>query len=142
MMTAIKTQNTMKQLIMLFSVLLFLFVCVENLSSQQIFSKPVNPNTSLFTLLSPQAEFDIIQSIPSSYAHNLIVSYSIPRQEEVELKVYDKFGREVKTLISDVQNPGSYSADINSANLSYGVYYYRLTIGNFVEVKKIALVKK
>jgi hypothetical protein len=141
-MKAIKTQNTMKQLIMLFSVLLFLFVYVDDLFAQQIFSKPVTPNNTLFTLLSPQAELDIIQSTPSVFVKNLIVSYSIPRQEQVELKVYDKLGREVKTLISDVQNPGSYSADINSANLSYGVYYYRLTIGSFVEVKKIALVKK
>jgi hypothetical protein len=127
---------------MLFSVLLFLFVYVDDLFAQQIFSKPVTPNNTLFTLLSPQAELDIIQSTPSVFVKNLIVSYSIPRQEQVELKVYDKLGREVKTLISDVQNSGSYSADINSANLSYGVYYYRLTIGSFVEVKKIALVKK
>lgn len=140
-MTAIKTQNTMKQLMMLFSVLLFLFVYVEDLSAQQIFTKPVNTNTSLFSLLTPQAEQEMIQKAPAPFIQNLIVSYSIGRQDYVELKVYDKFGREIKTLISDVQNPGSYSADINSANLSFGVYYYRLTIGNFVEVNKIALIK-
>jgi hypothetical protein len=141
-MKAIKTQNTMKQLIVLFSVLLFLFVYVDDLSSQQTDSRPENSNTSLFALLSPQAELDMVQRTPSVFVKNLIVSYSIPRQEQVELKVYDKLGREVKTLVSDIQNPGSYSFEINSVNLSYGVYYYRLTIGSFTEVKKIALVKK
>jgi hypothetical protein len=141
-MKAIKTRNTMKQLIMIFSVLLFLFVYVDELSSQQTVSRPENSSTSLFALLSPQAELDMVQSTPSVFVKNLIVSYSIPRQEQVELKVYDKLGREVKTLVSDIQNPGSYSFEINSVNLSYGVYYYRLTIGSFTEVKKIALVKK
>ena len=140
-MTAIKTQNTTKQLITFISMLLFLFVYVDDLSAQQILTKPVTPNTSLFALLSPQAQQEMLQSTPAVFEQNVIISYSILRQEEVELRVYDKFGREVKTLISDLQNPGTYSADISASTLKYGVFYYRLVVGNFVEVKKIALVK-
>lgn len=140
-MTAIKTTNRTKQLITFISMLLFLFVYVDDLSSQQIFSKPVTPNTSIFAFLSPQAEQEMLQRAPAAFEHNVIISYSIPRQEEVDLRVYDKFGREIKTLVSDVQNPGTYSSDINASTLKYGVFYYRLVIGSFVEVKKFALVK-
>ena len=140
-MTAIKTTNRTKQLISFISMLLFLFVYVDDLSSQQILTKPVTPNTSLFALLSPQAEQEMLQRTPVAFEQSVIISYSIPRQEEVDLRVYDKFGREVKTLISDIQNPGTYSADISASTLKYGVFYYRLVVGSFVEVKKIALVK-
>jgi hypothetical protein len=59
----------------------------------------------------------------------------------VELKVYDILGREVQTLVNNVQNPGSYNVTFNAVNLSSGVYFYKLKAGNFTEIKRMMLVK-
>jgi hypothetical protein len=59
---------------------------------------------------------------------------------KVELKVYDKKGKELATLINDLRNPGTYSVDLSAANLkSGGVYYYTLRVGNSTDVKKIII---
>lgn len=59
----------------------------------------------------------------------------------VQLVVYDILGREVKTLVSKNQNPGNYEIKFNAAELPSGMYFYRLTAGSFIEVKKMLLTK-
>ncbi len=59
----------------------------------------------------------------------------------VTLKVYDVLGREVATLVNKQQAPGSYPLQFNATNLTSGVYFYRLTDGDFVSVKKMILIK-
>jgi hypothetical protein len=68
---------------------------------------------------------------------------------EVSLKVYDVLGREVMTLVNGRQDAGAYNITLNAANLSSGVYFYRLqasatngaSSSNFVQTKKMMLVK-
>lgn len=59
----------------------------------------------------------------------------------IHLVVYDILGREVKTLVSKSQNPGKYEVKFNAAELPSGMYFYRLTAGSFIEVKKMLLIK-
>jgi len=64
----------------------------------------------------------------------------------VQLKVYDILGREVATLVNEKQKPGYYEVEFNSfsgsvRNLSTGIYFYQLTAGNFIETKKMLLIK-
>jgi hypothetical protein len=59
----------------------------------------------------------------------------------VTLKVQDILGRDVATLVSEVQNPGKYEVDFEGSRLPSGVYFYRLTAGRFTEVKKLMLIK-
>ncbi|MBK8553719.1 MAG: T9SS type A sorting domain-containing protein [Ignavibacteria bacterium] len=51
------------------------------------------------------------------------------------------FGKEVATLVNENLNPGSYNFDFNASNISSGVYFYRITAGEFSEVKKMTLLK-
>lgn len=60
---------------------------------------------------------------------------------QVLLRVYDVLGNEVATLINEEKSSGSYEINFDASNLSSGVYYYRLRTGNFVETKKMALLK-
>ena len=79
------------------------------------------------------------------------VSYQLPTQSHVTLKVFDVLGREVATLVSRVEEPGyksvMFSAKGGSASggdasrLSTGIYYYRLHAGNFIETKKLLLLR-
>ena len=59
----------------------------------------------------------------------------------VQLNVYDVLGREIKTLVSEIKSPGNYEVSLNASNLTSGVYYYQLKYGEFVETKKMILLK-
>jgi len=142
-MKAIKTKNTMKQLIVTFSMLLFLFTAC-NLYSQQVRVKPTekvsnkNLGASVNTHTASQLGSEVLQISPVKYDRNTLISYSIPRDMDVEIKVYDEKGMELKTLVSEMQNAGTHN--INLAELKNGTYFYQLSIGNYSEIKKINLV--
>jgi len=59
----------------------------------------------------------------------------------VELKVYDVLGNEVASLVNEQQQAGVYRADFTANNLSSGIYFYKLQAGNFIETKKMVLMK-
>jgi hypothetical protein len=59
----------------------------------------------------------------------------------VSLKVFDILGREVQTLVNTMQAPGQYTVTLNAQGLGSGVYFYRLNTGNFIETKKLMLLK-
>ena len=138
----------MKQLIETFSMLLFLFTAC-NLYSQQVAGMDPadlaanissSKGASVITLPVSQLEFEVLQSNPVKYDRNTLLSYSIPKEMDVEIKLYDKEGMDLKTLVSEMQNPGTHIIDINSAKLKDGIYFYQLTIGTYSEIKKIILV--
>ncbi|MCB0749642.1 MAG: T9SS type A sorting domain-containing protein, partial [Ignavibacteriae bacterium] len=59
----------------------------------------------------------------------------------VELKIYDSLGREVATLVNEIKPPGNYETNFNASQYSSGVYYYQLKAGDFVQSKKMVLLK-
>lgn len=138
-MKAIKTGTMTKHLIVTFSMLLFLLA--GNLYSQQTNSIHDNPGAAANTIPSSQIGFEALQSNAVPFDQNTVISYSMPVAMDVEFKVFDKLGREITTLVNEIQNPGSHSISLKSANLKAGVYFYMLTMGNYTETKKIAVVK-
>ena len=89
--------------------------------------------------------FALSQNYPNPFNPSTMISYQVPVNSRVTLKVYDMLGREVATLVNDRQEAGSYSVPFNSnkggLSLSSGVYFYRLNAGSFVSVKKLILMK-
>jgi hypothetical protein len=61
----------------------------------------------------------------------------------VSLKIYDITGKEIATLVNSQSAPGYYSVSLNANayNLSSGIYFYKLVAGNYVDVKKLTLIK-
>jgi hypothetical protein len=57
------------------------------------------------------------------------------------LKVYDALGREVRTLVNERQNVGSYNVRFDASKLPSGVYFYRLEAGTYHDTKKLLLIK-
>ncbi len=86
-------------------------------------------------------KFELKQNYPNPFNPNTVISYSVAKSEKVEIRVYDLLGKEVQTLVNEVKSPGSYNIMFNAANLSSGVYFYRIIAGSFTEVKKMTLVK-
>ncbi len=70
-----------------------------------------------------------------------MIKYQIPNDGIVKLAVYDVLGREVNLLVNNFQPAGAYEVKFNASTLASGVYFYRLTAGDFDEIKKMMVVK-
>ena len=86
-------------------------------------------------------KFVLSQNYPNPFNPSTKINFSIPKAGFVTLKVYDMLGREVKTLVSDQLTAGEYVSEFDGALLSSGTYFYRIQAGDFVETKRMVLVK-
>ena len=78
---------------------------------------------------------------PNPFNPKTMIKYDIAKAGLVRLKVYDLLGRLVTTLVNDYRNPGNYNVTFDGTNLASGVYIYKLEAGNFIDVKKMVLIK-
>ncbi|HOP50162.1 MAG TPA: choice-of-anchor A family protein [Ignavibacteriales bacterium] len=85
--------------------------------------------------------FNLQQNYPNPFNPGTKISFEIPTSGNVVLKIYDINGKEVSTLINKFMSAGSYSVDFNASDLTTGVYFYRLSLGNSIMTKKMILVK-
>ncbi len=85
--------------------------------------------------------FKLEQNYPNPFNPSTIINFSLPAGEKVVLKVYDILGREVSTLMDQYMSAGSHLVNFDASNLPSGTYFYRITAGDFVKVKKMLLLK-
>ncbi len=101
--------------------------------------------TSLVTSVSEGRtellEFGLGQNYPNPFNPRTVISSQLPVASHVQLVVYDVLGREVATLVNERRAAGRYRDTFDGAGFPSGVYYCRLTAGNFVETKKMLLIK-
>jgi hypothetical protein len=86
-------------------------------------------------------KFELSQNYPNPFNPATKISFSIPKQSFVSLKVFDMLGREVAQIVNQELTPNVYSFDFNGANLSSGVYFYKLEAAGFSDVKRMMLIK-
>ncbi len=92
------------------------------------------------SLIKPD-KFELNQNYPNPFNPTTKIKYSIPKTSNVELKVFDILGRKVAELVNEEKPAGNYTVDFNASKLSSGIYFYRITSGNFTQVKKMILLK-
>jgi hypothetical protein len=85
--------------------------------------------------------YSLVQNFPNPFNPSTTIRYNIPREEKVKLEVYNLLGQKVETLVDDVHHAGSYEIIFKAGHLASGVYFYRLSAGNFSEVMRMILLR-
>ena len=85
--------------------------------------------------------YSLSQNYPNPFNPSTSIQYAISSRQFVTLKVYDVLGREVMTLVDEYRNAGKYETEFNASQLSSGIYFYQLKVGEFVSTMKMILMK-
>ncbi len=121
-----------------------------NYATGKIYKFKGTINTDVGSLSIPK-DFELEQNFPNPFNPTTTIRYSIPNTEaristspqKVILKIFDLLGRELKTLINDYKEPGTYNYQLtaNAIQLTSGIYFYTLNSGAFLETKKMMYLK-
>ncbi len=86
-------------------------------------------------------KFSLEQNYPNPFNPVTSIKFDLPKNSHVTLKVYDVMGREVSVLKSEEMKAGTHDVSFDASNLSSGIYFYKMTAGDFVSIKKMVFVK-
>jgi hypothetical protein len=86
-------------------------------------------------------EFSLHQNYPNPFNPSTTIRYGLPRASQVTLTVYNALGQQVARLVNEQQPAGYHDAVFNANELASGVYFYKLQAGDFVQTKKLLLLK-
>jgi len=86
-------------------------------------------------------DFYLTQNSPNPFNPITRIKYNVPFSAFVSIKVYDLLGNNIKSLVEEYKQAGTYEIDFNGSNLSSGTYYYQLTSGKYSTTKKMVLIK-
>ncbi len=85
--------------------------------------------------------YTLYQNYPNPFNPETKIKFDVPKSGDVKLIIYDMLGREVSALVNERLNPGTYEVEWNANNYTSGVYYYKITSGDYTDSKKMVLVK-
>jgi hypothetical protein len=112
------------------------FTSTPSLEGKEIiFSTPNKPE------YKPNYDFELFQNYPNPFNPTTKIRYFIPQEGKVEINIYNVLGQKVKELVNENMKAGKYETTFNGSNLSSGVYIYRIEAANFVQSKKMMLLK-
>jgi N-acetylmuramoyl-L-alanine amidase len=86
-------------------------------------------------------EFTLQQNYPNPFNPTTQIKFSVPQTSNVKMIVTDILGKEIAVLVNDNLNAGNYSANFDASSISSGVYFYTLITDNFIQSKKMILMK-
>ena len=86
-------------------------------------------------------EFALEQNYPNPFNPTTTIRFHLPREMAVNIIVYDMLGREVRTILREVQTKGMHIIQFNGSDLSSGMYVYRIIAGSYIQSKTMMLLK-
>ena len=105
------------------------------------FSGAENFSNEIIVDIKVPDKFELQQNFPNPFNPSTLIQYQVPENTFVRLKVYDSLGKEISTLVNEQKNAGLYSVNFDAQELSSGVYFYTLYVGDFITMKKMILIK-
>jgi photosystem II stability/assembly factor-like uncharacterized protein len=100
----------------------------------------ITPVTAIISNEAP-AQYTLKQNYPNPFNPVTKIQFSIPKNGFATLKVYDILGKQVAALLAEELTAGSYETEFDASQLSSGVYFYRLNVNGFTDVKKMIVQK-
>lgn len=85
--------------------------------------------------------FALAQNYPNPFNPATVISFQLPVDSKVQLKIYDVVGSEVATLVNEERPAGFHHVEFNARGLASGIYFYSLQAGEFLQIKKFVLMK-
>lgn len=126
----------------------------KNWDENQVFPDKILPITLLVDTVTAVKEnpsrtsltFTLSQNYPNPFNQGTVIQYSLAKSSRVELVIYNLLGQKIITLVNEIQTPGYKKIlwdglDENGEQVSSGIYFYQLKIGEFTETKKMLLLK-
>jgi hypothetical protein len=105
----------------------------------QLLNSPItnigDNNTSIPT------SFSLEQNYPNPFSQTTYIKFVVAKASDVEIVVYDVMGREIQALINKSMKPGMYEVSFDGSSLSSGVYFYKISAGEYSETKQMMLEK-
>jgi hypothetical protein len=89
----------------------------------------------------PPSIFSLSQNYPNPFNSSTAISFDLPLSSHVTLALFDILGRKVETLIDGGQSAGRHEVIWDATELSSGIYFYKIKAGEFIEIKKMLMVK-
>ena len=117
-----------------------------------VLSFVIDTPTEMYDKENLPTEFYLSQNYPNPFNPNTVFSYQLPVSSDVTLKVYDVLGNEVVTLVNEYKSAGEYEVEFTASDgirdlpagrqgLVSGIYFYQLRAGEFIQAKKMTLIK-
>ncbi len=94
-----------------------------------------DPNQSI------PSKFTLLQNYPNPFNAQTTIGYGLPQEALTTIEIFDLLGRKIVTLLNEEQQSGYYQITWNAGDRPSGVYFYRITAGNFVETRRMLLIK-
>jgi hypothetical protein len=97
--------------------------------------------TGIEQLSDEMKTYSLSNNYPNPFNPTTTIEYSTPKLSFVTLKVFDVLGREVTTIVDEEKNTGTYKVEFDGTSHGSGIYFYQLKAGDYIEAKKMILVK-
>jgi len=98
-------------------------------------------NLNSEVVIGTPSKYNLSQNYPNPFNPTTKISFNLASDGFVSVKIFDYLGKEVNSLVNEYKTAGYYSVDFNAANLSSGIYFYKLEGNGFTKVMKMTLVK-
>ena len=114
---------------------------MQSVIAEVVFNESnITPAKEIILYETPE-KFELTQNYPNPFNPSTRISYSLPEQAKVTLVVFNTLGQKVSEIVNETQDPGKYTVDWDASQLSSGVYIYRIQAGEFVQTKRMMLIK-
>jgi hypothetical protein len=101
----------------------------------------VYSNEIMVSVIALLGQYALAQNYPNPFNPTTTIGFGIPEKRNVRLSVLNVLGEEIRVLLNEEKEAGYHSIDLNASDLPSSVYFYRLQSGNFIDTKKMLLLK-
>jgi hypothetical protein len=111
------------------------------MNKDTLFSRPPSPGNGISTAIQIPTKYKLYQNYPNPFNPSTTISFDLPRESAVSVKIFNTLGELVTTLVADRLSAGTHKYLGNSQSLAGGVYVYRLEADDFAKTRKMVLMR-